>query len=227
MPAFALVTLRVGDVLEWHANIITKKRCLLGDNGSMPPRYGGGQGSIPWAGSVRMWRSWQRATLPRWRSPVRDRSSARGRGRRFESRPGANKGLRSWPLVAQRQNAPRQCPSRPIGRATGLRHRASGFESQGGYSRHATSWWLGAVCKTVGRRVRFPRGPRWRVNRSGNRASLLTSARLAAWASIAPLSARGWLTERGRCPAGNREPRRESCAGSIPAPSAMERLADW
>jgi hypothetical protein len=31
----------------------------------------------------------------------------------------------------------------------------------------ATSWWLGAVCKTVGRRVRFPCGPRW----SGGRAA--------------------------------------------------------
>jgi hypothetical protein len=37
----------------------------------------------------------------------------------------------------------------------------------------------------------------------------------------------GMVDREGRCPAGNREPRRESCAGSIPAPSAMERQADW
>jgi hypothetical protein len=55
-----------------------------------------------------------------------------------------------------------------------------------------------------------------------DRASLLTSARPRAWASTAPLSARGWLTELARCPAGNRRSRRESRAGSSPAPSALD-----
>jgi hypothetical protein len=49
---------------------------------------------------MRMWRSWQRATLPRWRSPVRGRSSAPCRSsptwqRRFpqkEEVPGSNPG---------------------------------------------------------------------------------------------------------------------------------------
>src|SRR5215470_12841192 len=50
-----------------------------------------------------------------------------------------------------------------------------------------------------------------------NRASLLTSAPRQGWASTAPLSARGWLTELARCPAGNRRlgsalGRFESCA---------------
>ena len=36
---------------------------------------GRGTGSKPGGGSMRMWRSWQRAILPRWRSRVRDPSS--------------------------------------------------------------------------------------------------------------------------------------------------------
>lgn len=61
-------------------------------------------------------------------------------------------------------------------------------------------------------RVRPPPGARWRVNQSGHWASLLTSARPRAWASIAPLSA------HGRCPAGVGTGPENLHAGSSRAP---------
>lgn len=68
--------------------------------------------------------------------------------------------------------------------------------------------------------VRIRGGAPRRVNQTGCWASPLTSAHLRVWASTAPLSARGWLTELARCPAGNRRSRLAPWAGSSRAPSA-------
>lgn len=72
------------------------------------------------------------------------------------------------------------------------------------------------------RRFACPRPPlHWRVNRSGNRASLLTSARVTPWDSSSPLSAPvGDEITRGWSPSGKRVGVGVPC-GSCPPSSAI------
>jgi hypothetical protein len=90
---------------------------------------------------------------------------------------------------------PLTCPSRPIGRVAWPRPRRF--------------------------RVRIPGWAPWRVNQSGNWASLLTSARVTPWDSSSPLSA--WEDEaaRARSPSGKRVGVRE---GSV---DRVHRLPLW
>lgn len=97
---------------------------------------------------------------------------------------GSNPVSRSQALLAQLAEAPRSDRG------------GSGFESRGGYLWPDDRMARCRPAKPV-TRVRLPLGPPWRVNQAGAWASLLTSARLRAWASTAPLSAYGsairWL----------------------------------